>query len=319
MKVAFFAIKNQEKEFLEKKLEAFELKFFEDSDIKKHIKEIANTEILSVFHTCKVDSKILSALPNLKMIATRSTGFDHIDLEEAKKRNILVCNVPEYGSSTVAEYAFALILNIARKVYKFSERTDKADYEYKDVLGMDLFGKTIGVIGAGSIGSRVMEIASGFGMKILVYSRSLDKKFLENPQITHTQDLDFLLKNSDIVSVHLPLNESTKHIINTQNVVKMKKGVILINTSRGGVVANTAIQKGLKMGIISYAGLDVIENEEKLLSNKKAPLAKKLAELEEVVYSPHVAYYTKGAEQRILQTTVENIQKFAQNKPQNLV
>lgn len=324
-RIAFFGINHKQFHFLHSaiknhtNIDQKDVLFFHDNNILEHLDEIKDIEVLSVFCDCVIDKNIIEKLPKLGLISTRSTGFDHIDIDLAKSKEIEVSNVPEYGSNTVAEYTFALLLNVTRQVYRFSERTDNGDYTYSDFQGMDLNGKTIGVVGVGNIGKKVVKIAKGFGMNVLVFSKSIDFTLANELGFQYVVNLDYLLSKSDIITLHLPYNKSTHHLINQENIMKMKKGGILLNTSRGAVVENEAILAGLKSGIIKYAGLDVIENEDDLLHGKGNDLAEYLAKKEEVVYSPHVAYYTKEAEQRILETTVNNINAFVNGKVINKV
>lgn len=331
MKIGFFEIKEWEKEILNESFKDDELHYFEHAINDENCHEYKDFDIISIFIYSRVTKNVIENLQNLKMVATRSTGFDHVDLNEAKNRNIIVSNVPTYGENTVAEHTFALILNLARNVHKSYLRTQRDDYSIEGLEGFDLKNKTIGIIGTGNIGLHVVKIAKGFGMKVIAFD-PIKKDFVSEVLGYEYVDFDTLLSQSDIISIHAPLNEHTLHLINKDNVHKIKKGAILINTSRGGLVENNALVEGLEKGIISGAGLDVIEGEE-LIKEEKELLHKdidfeKLKTIltdhlifkrENVVYTPHNAFNSREANKRILTTTINNIKKFEENNPINLV
>ncbi|MCD6429318.1 hydroxyacid dehydrogenase [bacterium] len=331
MKIAFFEIKGWEKRFLRKELKQHYLEFFTEPLNPENVKTIKNFDILSVFIYSKINKNILKNLPKVKFISTRSTGYDHIDLQECKKRKIKVANVPFYGENTVAEHTFALILALSRNVHKSYMRTIRGDFSIEGLKGFDLKGKTIGVIGAGRIGLHVIKIAKGFGMEVLAYDIRQDKFLAEVLDFKYVT-LEELLKKSDIISLHVPATPKTHHLINKNNIKLIKKGAILINTARGSVVDTEALIEALNKGILSGAGLDVIEGED-LIKEEKQLLydpakLEKLKDLvkdhillskENVVYTPHIAFYSQEALERILDTTVKNIQGFIQGNPQNII
>ena len=330
-KIAFFEIQKWEKAYLKKRLKEFELYFFSEALSESNITLASEYEAVSVFIYSHLNKKAISALDKLKLIATRSTGFDHIDIKSARKKGITVCNVPFYGENTVAEHTFALILSLSRNVHKSYLRTIRSDFSIKGLCGFDLKGKTIGVVGAGHIGMHVIRIAKGFGMEVLAYD--LHKNFfLEEVLGFKYTNLEELLANSDIITLHLPYNKATHHIINKENIKIIKKGAIFINTSRGCLVDTEALIKALESKIIAGAGLDVIEGEE-LIKEEKQLLyeeskASTLSELvkshillskDNVVFTPHIAFYSQEALERILDTTIDNIVAFSRARPQNLV
>ncbi|MBT3408283.1 hydroxyacid dehydrogenase [Candidatus Woesearchaeota archaeon] len=331
LKIAFFGLKDNEQNYFKKKLKQFTLKFFNESISLDNVSKIKNFDIISIFINCKVDKKILRQLPNLKLITTRSTGYDHIDIKECKKRKITVCNVPIYGENTVAEHTFALILSLSRNVHKSYIRSLKCDYSIDGLQGFDLRNKTIGVIGAGHIGHHVIKIAHGFGMDILVNDSHPDNFLLEVFDFKFVK-LNELLKKSDIITIHCPLNKNTKHLINKQNMKLVKKGAILINTSRGGIVSTDALIYGLNKKILSGVALDVIEGEQlikeekELLHDNTSNLALKellkdhdLLSRNNVVYTPHIAFYSKEAVERIDNATIENILGFVNKNNINII
>lgn len=331
MKIAFFEIKDWEKKYLQKRLKNQNLEFFEDSFEANDIKKAESFDIISTFIYSKVDKKVIESLSNLKMIATRSTGFDHIDIKECKNKKITVCNVPYYGENTVAEHTFALILALSRNVHKAYVRTLKQDYSIEGLKGFDLKDKTLGIIGAGNIGMHVIRIAKSFSMHVLAYDTK-PNNFLAEVLHFKYATLPEVLANSDIISLHIPDNENTHHLINKESINKIKKGAVLINTSRGGIVDTEALITALDKKIIAGAGLDVLEGEElikeekQLLSDpKKAEYFgqimqnHKLLSRDNVVFTPHIAFYSQEALERILDATVENINNFISGNPQNSV
>ena len=330
MNIAFFEVQNWEREILEKSLKGHNLIFFPYPLTHEHVIEIKNVEILSTFIYSEINKRILDHLPRLKLIVTRSTGYDHINLEECKRHKITVCNVPSYGENTVAEHTFALILNLSRNIHKAFVRTIRDDFNIEGLKGFDLKGKTIGVIGTGHIGKHVIRIAKGFEMNIIAFDHKKDKKLEKRLGFKYT-NMDNLLKNSDIITLHVPLTKETFHMINNKTINKCKSKAIIINTSRGEIIETDALLKALNSNHLSGAGLDVIEGEqlikeERELINHHSHLSqKKLKQLvedhmlfhnEKVIFTPHIAFYSQEALERILDCTIKNIQYFMKNKPQ---
>jgi len=297
--------------------------------------KIKDSSVLSPFIKSNINKKVIDSLPNLKLITTRSTGFDHIDIDYAKSKSILVSNVPTYGENTVAEHTFALILSIARNLKKSHFKASQGDFSIKDLIGFDLKGKTIGVVGTGHIGLRVIKMAVGFSMKVLAFDPNRNK-FLEEVLGFKYVDFDTLLKESDVITLHAPHNKKTHHLINEDNIGLIKKGAILINTARGGLIDTMALTKALDKKILAGAGLDVLEGEDIILEEKQLLMRKKkdlynpeklkltlrnafLLQRENVVFTPHTAFYSKEALQRILDTTIQNILGFTNQKPINIV
>jgi D-lactate dehydrogenase len=331
MKIAFFEIKAWEKDYIKKNLRKHELLFFEGTLTSKNISEISDVNIISVFIYSKLDKKLLAKLPELKMIATRSTGFDHIDIDFCKNKKITVCNVPFYGENTVAEHTFALILSLSRNIHKSYVRTLRDDFSIDGLTGFDLKGKTIGIIGGGHIGMHVARMAKGFEMDVLVFDLSRNAKLAKKIGFRYVS-FEFLLKKSDIITIHVPYNAYTHHLLNKRNVMKIKKGAILINTARGAIVDTNALFYALDNNILGGAGLDVIEGEElvkeekQLLhetgnTNKWRQIVRdhKIFRMDNVVFTPHNAFNSKEALIRILDTSIENISYFSKNKIKNKV
>jgi D-lactate dehydrogenase len=284
-----------------------------------------------VFITSKLTSKVLATMPKLKLIITRSTGFDHIDLEYCERQGIMVTNVPSYGENTVAEHAFALILTLSRNIHKSYLRTTREDYRVEGLKGFDLRGKTIGVVGAGKIGLHLIKMARGFDMQVLTYDVNRND-FLADVLGFKYVSLEELLRRSDIISLHVPENKFTHHLINRQNIGLIKKGALLINTARGGIVETEALIEALDKKILSGAGLDVIEGENLIMEEKQLAYDKETARemmslvknhillsKDNVIFTPHIAFYSEEAVERIMEVSVENLQAFINGQPQNIV
>jgi len=291
----------------------------------------ADVTILSPFIHSEVSSEQLGRMPNLKLIATRSTGFDHIDVEECNRRGILIANVPNYGEDTVAEHAFGMLLALARKIHRCYERTSRGDFSIDGLRGADLAGKTFGCLGVGSIGSRVMRIAGGFGMNRIAHDVREDV-LLSGRHGFRYVDLQTLLAESDVLSIHLPLTDETHHMLSTDTFAQMKPGSILINTARGGIVDTAALVEALKSGHLGGAALDVLEaetavtEEAELLSSsydidtlRQVVQSNALLRMPNVIITPHNAFNSIEACRRIIETTIENIHAWLLKEPVNIV
>ena len=332
MKIAFFELHEWEEKYLRERVDSQNEVFafrgvLENDDLDK----IAGAEVVSPFIYSKLDAGRLAKLSKLKLIATRSTGFDHIDLAECAKRGITVCNVPSYGENTVAEHTFALVLALSRKVHEAFVRVRAGNFSLDGLRGFDLKDKTIGVIGAGHIGLHVIRIARGFGMKVLAFDVRRDN-FLAEVLGFEYADVDSLLARSDIITLHAPYNKHTHHLINHDNVGKIKPGAILINTARGGLVDTDALLSALDNKILAGAGLDVLEGEEAIYEEgallgdavnperlRQAIQNHVILKHPNVVFTPHNAFNSQEALERILETTAENIAAFVSGKPKNVV
>jgi len=331
MKIAFFEITAKEKKLLIKQLKQHELLFFEEALTIDNVSKVKDVNAVSMFIYSELEKAVLVKMPKLKLIATRSTGFDHVDVGYCNKQKITVCNVPYYGENTVAEHTFALILSLSRNVHKSYVRTLQNDFSIDGLIGFDLKGKVMGVVDAGHIGLHVIRIAKGFGMEVKAFDTNQDSFLAEVLDFEYVS-FGELLKTADIISLHVPYNKHTHHLINRENIKLIKKGAILINTSRGGVVEIGALIKALDEGIIAGAGLDVLEGEElireekQLLYNENNVEALKqlvqdhiLLGKDNVVFTPHIGFYSEEALQRILETTISNILNFDQKLPTNVV
>lgn len=331
MKIGFFGLREQEKrDYFLAALPGGEVIFIDKDLDEDNIPNILDFEIISVFVQSKITKKVINAFPNLKMITVRATGFDNVDTKYARGKGIIVTNVPAYGSHTVAEFTFGLILSLSRKIHQaIAKVKEEVEFDHEGLKGFDLYGKTLGVIGTGKIGTNVIKIAKGFGMIILAYDTYPNKQLTESFECRYVP-LDELLSNSDIVTIHVPANPETYHLINLNNILKMKKGALLINTARGDVVATDALYKAVSEDHLGGAALDVLEGENNLGENLNKEefeplMMKNILEISQliknpnVIVTPHTAFYTTEAEQAIMQTTVENIAKFIAGSPTNVV
>ena len=310
---------------------AWRVRYYAEEADRIDLEKIGDAQIISVFIYSDLDATRLRQLPSLRMIATRSTGYDHIDTAFCRERNIVVSNVPSYGANTVAEHTFALLLSLSRNIYQARERTLRNDFSFHGLQGFDLMGKVLGVIGTGQIGQHVVRIAKGFEMRVLAYDPHPDGAASQRLGFEYV-GLDVLLARSDVISLHCPLTTETQHLIGKQAFKKMKKGVYLLNTARGGLIATDALLWALDAGIVAGAGLDVLEEEEavreerELLSGRfdghklRAVIRNHvLAKHEQVIITPHIAFNSREAVERIMETTVENISAYLAQAPNNVV
>ncbi len=334
MKIIFFYNEDWEAGYIKERVLGQEISFLKGTIADYPDLRAENVEMISVFVNSRVGKTALDRFPHLKHIVTRSTGFDHIDGDEVKARGISVSYVPAYGQNTVAEFSFALLLALSRKILLCEKRVhDESLFSQTEELrGFDLEGKTIGVVGTGRIGQYTIRIAKGFGMNVIAFDAFPNIEMAEKLGFLYTP-LEDLLGRSDVVSFHLPYMKETHHILNMGNINKMKKGSILINTARGGLIETAAIAYGLKEGILSGAGLDVleeemfIEDETKLVFNENPSVANLKITLENhyiiehprTIVSPHNAFNTQEAICRILDTTIENIEAYIKGEQKNLI
>ncbi len=289
---------------------------FPEADIREDnsLANLANVEVLCVSIYTQITAEIIAQMPNLKMIATRSVGFDHIDLEACRSRNIVVTNVPDYGSFVIAEHALALILAGTKQICKSEKITRDYRFEQEGMRNLALRGKTIGIIGTGKIGLELAKIAKfGLQMNVLAYDVYHNEKAQQEIGFDYVE-LENLLQNSEVISMHCPYCESTKHLISAEQIGQMKNGVIFINTARGGVVDTDALVDGLKHGKISFAGLDVLEDEKNTMKNHE------IMSLPNVLITPHMAAYTDTSVHNMYAEAISQMQVFlAGETPEYLV
>ncbi len=292
----------------------------------QHLPAVRDYDAVSIFVGSALTKDAIDAFPQLKLITTRSTGFDHIDCTHAKEKNIPIGYVPYYGENTVAEYALGLMLMLSRKLYWSIDRIKRTeDFSFEGLEGFDLKGKTIGVIGTGHIGQHVVEMLKGFGVTVIAYDAYPNEKCAADLGFSYVS-LDDLLEKSDIITVHVPYLPSTHHLINKENIGKIKKGAYLVNTARGAIVETEALALALKKGILAGAALDVLEEEGILkdemgywlkdkpgadYSNMETDLFNHiLMDMPNVVVTPHNAFNSREANRRILDADIANICAF---------
>ncbi|MBU2259412.1 hypothetical protein KKC44_02285 [Patescibacteria group bacterium] len=277
------------------------------------LEKCKDAEIVSTFIYSKFDKEHLKKLPNLKLIATRSVGYDHIDMDECAKRKISICNVPDYGAHVIAEHVFALLLSTLRHINEGDERVEGGHFFYQGLRGKCLRGKVLGIVGTGKIGRRVAQIAHGFGMRMIAVDRCRTLE-LEDLLGVRYVTIDELLQQSDIISLHLPLKDETKHIIDKEAFEKMKKGVILINTARGPLVDSDALLDAMKSGKVSYALLDVLEDEKDLSESKE------LIAHPNAITTPHIAFYADDSMETMYEDCFDSIEQWqAGQEPEHIV
>lgn len=329
--IAFFEIEEWEKEYLHKAFPNDTLHFSAEKAQAQLDPQFYNATIISTFIYSSLTPEILSKFPKVKVIATRSTGYDHVDLQYCKEKNITVVNVPTYGAHTVAEHTFALILALSRKLVRTVNRAKRGDFNLHDLTGFDLAGKTIGIVGAGKIGDKVMRLARAFEMNVLLYTRHPEA--VAGKEGIKAVSLDEVFANSDIVTLHVPYTPETHHLINKENISKFKKGSVLINTARGPLVETEAILYGLESGILKGAGLDVLEEEcglkeeRELLTNeffkscdiKTQLMDHMLISRDDVLYTSHNGFNSTESVHQILDVTIDNVHKLLQGNAQNIV
>lgn len=281
------------------------------------------TTVLSTFIHTKISAAQMDRLPKLRLIATRSTGFDHIDIVAATARNIAVCNVPAYGERTVAEYTMALLLAATRLILPSTYRLQH-DFSanVQGLRGVDIHGKTVGIVGTGRIGRNFGRMIAGFAPQIIAYDITPDRDWGSEIGATFV-DLDTLYRQADIISFHLPLYANTHHTFNKQTLALLKPGVFVVNTSRGGLIDSAALLAGLNQGIVQGAALDVVDHEELIGSQSNSPDVQVMQDLlahPHVIASAHNAFNTIEALERILSTTIDTInQHLTGHKPQYLL
>ena len=336
MKIVFVETEDDEQPFFVDSLAEHDVSFVET------LEEVpSDAEIVSVFVNSRVDASFFRTHPRVGLVTSRSSSVDHLDFAAAKKRGVLLASVPDYGAATVAEHTFALILGVARKL-RHCLQSGRSKGSSERLRGMELHGKTLGVVGTGRVGLQVIRIAHGFGMKPVAYDMSPQTRMAQMLEFEYVT-LDRLLKVSDIITLHVPLNARTRHMLNARRIAKCKPGLILINTARGALVDIEALIAGLDSGQVGGVGLDVLEDEKAFNSDSARLLGaqivqriqavatpggdperreERLRELQglmrnrqllahpNVFFTPHVGFNSVEAIERINMGTVENIRSF---------
>lgn len=316
MIISFFNLTTEEEQKVKNIFQKETLKFFKDSVNKTNISEYNDSNIICICPKSNLNIEILSQCKNLKYIIARSTGIDHIDTTYCNKNNIIIKNTIKYGGISVAEYQFALLLNLTRKINIAQNSVRKNGFIKTGLQGIDLYNKTIGIIGYGNIGKNVAKLANAFGMKVLVNTKTINTSLEQTDNIKFTT-LNELYEKSDIISINIPLTKETTHLINEQAFSKMKDNIIIINTSRGKIIDTNSLINALDNKKIAAAALDVIEGE-KYIKNDFLDIEetdkdriknnlKKLLSYDNVIITPHNAYNSIEAVERIFEETIDNI------------
>lgn len=318
IKIAFFDAKPYDIAFFdaENKKYGFEIKYFESRLSFDTALLAAGFDAVCVFVNDHLDAATIDRLydQGLRLAVLRCAGFNNVDLEAAKGK-LTVLRVPAYSPHAVAEYALALILTLNRKTHKAYQRTRENNFRINGLLGFDLCGKTIGIIGTGKIGLTFIEVLSGLGMRILAYDSFPNAELQEQYGFTYA-DLDTLYQESDIISLHCPLTDQTYHMINEESLSKMKDGIMLINTGRGALIDSKALIAALKSKKIGSAALDVYEEEENYffedISDEvmEDDTLARLLSFNNVLITSHQGFFTKEAEQNIATVTLKNVDAF---------
>lgn len=325
VKIAFFDTKDYDKHFFDmyNKNYNYEITYFETKLTKETAILAKGYDVVCIFVNDTADKETLEILEQngVKLIALRCAGFNNVDLEH--KGNLRVVRVPQYSPHSVAEHAVALLLNINRKIYKSYQRVKKYNFSLDGLLGFDIYGKTVGVIGTGKIGKAFIEIMKGFGANVIAYDLFKDEKAANEIGFKYV-DLDTLYKESDIISLHCPLTPETEKIINKDSINKMKEGVIIINTSRGKLINTEELIEELYTGKIGGLGLDVYDEEgDYFLSDlsgsyKRDKNLSLLISMPNVIITSHQAFFTKEALDKIASDTCKNIKEiFTEGKCEN--
>jgi len=321
MRVAVFSTMSYDKDYLNRFNEGVnELVFFEAPLNINTANLTQGFTAVCVFVNDKLDEATINAIAGngVKLIVLRCAGFNNVTLDTAKKNNISVMRVPAYSPYAVAEHAVALMLTLARKTHKAYNRVRESNFSLERLNGFNIHGKTIGVIGTGRIGVAFCRIMLGFGARVIAYD-VVESPELINAGVTYTT-LDEITTQSDIISLHCPLTPETKYLINKDSISKMKTGVMLINTSRGGLINTKDVLVGLKQGKIGYLGIDVYEQEEKLFffdlseSIVEDDLIARLISFPNVLITAHQGFFTNEALEQIASTTIGNILAFENGK-----
>ena len=316
MKVAFFSVQAYDREYFNRFNPGHNLSFFETRLTVQTAGLATDADVVCVFVNDQLDEAVIGKLKKagVKMIALRCAGFNNVDIIAARKAGIHVVRVPAYSPYAVAEHAVAMILTLNRKTNKAYNRIREGNFSLDGLVGFDLHGKTVGIIGTGNIGKVFARIMMGFGCRVLAFdlvaNRSLEEFGVE------FCSLHELLQESDIVSLHCPLNEQTYHIVSDQTIAMMKRGVMLINTSRGGLINTVHVIEAIKTGHIGYLGIDVYEQEEALFfQNLSGEIIRdddmmRLISFPNVLITSHQGFFTAEALTQIAETTYRNINEL---------
>ncbi len=321
MKIAFFSTQPYDREYFERYNDQHEIIFFEARLNEQTVKLATGCEAICAFVNDRLDAGIITALKDIgiKIIAQRCAGFNNVDIAAAHENGITVVRVPAYSPHAVAEHALALLMTLNRKTHKAYNRVREGNFSLDRLTGFDLYGKTVGIVGTGKIGQCFARIMQGLGCNVLAFDIIANKE-MESLGVQYLPLLE-LLQQSDIISLHCPLTEQTKHLINEDTLRSMKDGAMLINTSRGALIDTKAVINSLKNGKLGYLGIDVYELEEKLFFHDLSEsvitddMLVRLLGFPNVLITSHQGFLTEEALTQIAQITLQNITDFAGQKP----
>ncbi|MGI3016149.1 2-hydroxyacid dehydrogenase [Shewanella algae] len=318
MKIGFFSAKRYDMQHFNRTNEAFgaQIEYFDVRLCMQTVKLAYGFEVICAFVNDELNDEVLTELAanGTRIIAMRCAGFNNVDLDAAKRLGMNVVNVPAYSPESVAEHTVALMLTLNRKIHKAYQRTRDANFSLEGLVGFNMFGKTVGVVGTGKIGIATIKVLLGFGCKVQAFDP------YPNPQVealgARYVTLDEMYQQSDIISLHCPLTAENRHLLNADSFAKMKPGMMVINTSRGGLLNAIDAMEALKLGQIGSLGLDVYENEKELFFEDKSneviqdDVFRRLSACHNVIFTGHQAFLTEEALGAIAHTTLSNVQKL---------
>lgn len=322
-KIAFFGAKPYDIASFDKVNEKYnyDIRYYKGHLNPNNVVLTQDTDVVCIFVNDTADAAVIDAMVDngVKLLALRCAGFNNVDLKAAKGK-LPVVRVPAYSPYAVAEYSLALMLSLNRKIHRAYWRTRDGNFSLNGLMGFDMHGKTIGIIGTGKIAKILIRLLKGFGMRILAYDLYPDMKFAGEEGISYVS-LDELYRESDIISLHCPLTDQTKYMIDKDSIDKMKEGVMIINTGRGQLINTNDLIEGLKEKMIAAAGLDVYEEEGEYFYEDKSDkiidddVLARLLSFNNVIVTSHQAFFTKEALHNIAETTLQNIEDFRCHRP----
>lgn len=322
-KIAFFGAKPYDIASFDKVNEKYnyDIRYYKGHLNPNNVVLTQDTDVVCIFVNDTADAAVIDAMVDngVKLLALRCAGFNNVDLKAAKGK-LPVVRVPAYSPYAVAEYSLALMLSLNRKIHRAYWRTQDGNFSLNGLMGFDMHGKTIGIIGTGKIAKILIRLLKGFGMRILAYDLYPDMKFAGEEGISYVS-LDELYRESDIISLHCPLTDQTKYMIDKDSIDKMKEGVMIINTGRGQLINTNDLIEGLKEKKIAAAGLDVYEEEGEYFYEDKSDkiidddVLARLLSFNNVIVTSHQAFFTKEALHNIAETTLQNIEDFRCHRP----
>ena len=323
IRIAFFDAKSYDRENFAKVNEnfGFDILYYKERLSLNTVSLTQGADAVCIFVNAECDARVIERMAGygVKLIALRCAGFNNVDVQAAKQFGIRVVRVPAYSPHAVAEYAVTLMLTLNRKVYRSVYRTREGNFRLGGLLGFDMYGKTVGLVGMGKIAKELVKILRGFGMNVLAYDLYPDEAFAKEHQVKIVS-LDELYEQSDIISLHCPLTKETQFIINSDSITKMKYGVMIINTGRGKLIKTADLIDGLRSNQVGSAALDVYEEEanyfyedrsDKMIDDDKLAL---LLMMPNVIVTSHQAFFTREAVHNIALTTLQNILDFSEGK-----